>query len=185
MRYKKAVSRENSLDTKTPMFVDLDEDMTPFNGRRNEAAAPPLYLLIMLILPLGVACFICASRFYDYRHHGFDIISGSLIGIFTSWFSFRWYHMPMARGSGWSWGPRSPHRAFAVGVGSSGYVDPYDLRHREEQDDLEMGELHRRAQTRYDSPDDGVPGTSHTGANAPTPSTLNMPENLPPPAESR
>ena len=153
----------NSMDTRRPMLDDPhnhEDVFTPFNGRRNEAAAPPLYLLFCLIVPLGVACFVCATRFYDYRHHGFDIISGSFIGIFTSWFSFRLYHMPVARGSGWSWGPRSAGRAFGVGVGSNGYVSAEDLPQREAQDDLELGFLPRRSPMQTDSTYDPGAGTN-------------------------
>ncbi|KIW13012.1 hypothetical protein PV08_08199 [Exophiala spinifera] len=94
----------------------------PPHPPRNEAAAPPIYLLIIAFVPVGVALFISVSRWFDYRHHGFDIISGSLIGIFTAWFGFRWYHLPIRGGSGWSWGARSRDRAFWLGVGRASYV---------------------------------------------------------------
>ncbi|KAL9055201.1 MAG: hypothetical protein Q9162_003694 [Coniocarpon cinnabarinum] len=122
---------------------DRDARTTPSYGRRNEAAAPPLYLLIMLLVPIGVACYISATRFFDYRHHGFDIISGAVIGAFTAWFSFRLYHMPLSRGSGWAWGPRSPRKAFAIGVGSTGWVSAEDLPARGSED-LEMAVLPHR-----------------------------------------
>lgn len=89
---------------------------------RNEAAAPPIYLLIIAFIPIGVALFVSVSRWFDYRHHGLDILSGSLIGIFTAWFGFRWYHLPIRGGSGWSWGARSRDRAFWLGVGRANYV---------------------------------------------------------------
>lgn len=148
----------NSMEARRPILDERHEEaLIPFNGRRNEAAAPPLYLLFLLIVPIGVALFICASRFYDYRHHGFDIISGSCIGALTSWFSFRVYHMPMARGSGWSWGPRSAERAFGVGVGADGYVSSEDMPQREGQDDLELGTLPSQSQRHTDSPYDPSP----------------------------
>lgn len=89
---------------------------------RNEAAAPPVYLLIIAFVPIGVAFFVSVSRWFDYKHHGFDIISGSLIGIVTAWFGFRWYHLPIRGGSGWSWGARSRDRAFWLGIGRANYV---------------------------------------------------------------
>ena len=90
---------------------------------RNSTAAPPVYLLALaVILPIGTAMFICVSRWFDFRHHGIDILTGAVIGAFTAWFSFRYYHMPIRRGSGWSWGARSRGRAFWVGVGRDGYV---------------------------------------------------------------
>ena len=90
---------------------------------RDEAAAPPTYLLFLAYVPIGVAIYISGSRYFNYQHHGFDILFGDLIGILTAWFAFRWYHLSMTRGSGWSWGPRSRDRAFGIGVGAHGYVD--------------------------------------------------------------
>jgi hypothetical protein len=89
---------------------------------RNQNAAPPVYTLILILVPLGAAVYISSTRFTDFRHHGFDIISGSLLGIVCAWFSFRWYHLPVTRGAGWAWGPRSYERAWGIGVGRGAYV---------------------------------------------------------------
>jgi len=89
---------------------------------RNLAASPPNHLIAIAFVPIAVACYICASRFFDFYHHGFDIISGSLIGIVSSYLAFRWYHLPLARGQGWAWGPRSRDRAFGIGVGVGTYA---------------------------------------------------------------
>lgn len=96
------------------------------------AAAPPNYLLIVAFFPVGVAFYICSTRYVQYWHHGFDIIFGALIGILTAWFSFRWYHLPLSRGQGWAWGARSSNRAWGIGVGTGGYVDREDLLRRRE-----------------------------------------------------
>lgn len=89
---------------------------------RNQAAAPPTILLILAFVPIGTALYISATRWEDCRHHGFDIIFGSLIGFVFAWFGFRWYHLPIRQGAGWSWGARSRERAFYVGVGIPSYV---------------------------------------------------------------
>ncbi|KAF2200051.1 PAP2-domain-containing protein [Delitschia confertaspora ATCC 74209] len=89
---------------------------------RNQAAAPPVYTLLLILVPLCAALYISSTRYTDYRHHGFDIITGALLGIVCAWFSFRWYHLPIARGAGWAWGPRSYERAWGIGVGRGGYV---------------------------------------------------------------
>lgn len=89
---------------------------------RNQAAAPPVHLLIIALVPIGTAIFISGSRWFDYRHHGFDIIIGSLIGIGFAWLGFRWYHLPIQRGAGWSWGARTRDRAFYLGLGIPSYV---------------------------------------------------------------
>lgn len=102
----------------SPMAAPARHALPP----RNESAAPPIYLLILAFIPVGAAFYISTSRWSDYRHHGFDIISGSVIGIFSAWFGFRWYHLPIRSGSGWAWGARSRDRAFWLGVGRANYV---------------------------------------------------------------
>ncbi|OJD37659.1 pap2 domain-containing protein [Diplodia corticola] len=89
---------------------------------RNQAAAPPTWVLVLALVPLGAAIYITASRFFDFRHHGFDLIVGSTIGIVCAWFSFRWYHLPIRQGAGWAWGARSRDRAFFIGLGMGSYV---------------------------------------------------------------
>ena len=115
----------------TPAFRDIhhpkgagstDRTFTEEVAPRNQAAAPPVYLLILAFVPIATAFFISASRWSDYRHHGFDIIAGAFIGLFFAWFAFRWYHLPIRRGAGWSWGPRSRDRAYYTGLGVPSYV---------------------------------------------------------------
>ncbi|CAK3986981.1 acid phosphatase Vanadium-dependent haloperoxidase [Lecanosticta acicola] len=99
-----------------------EDEMDDPLALRNAAAAPPNYLLIPALLPVGVAVYICSTRYHQYYHFGFDLLAGSLIGIVTAYVSFRWYHLPISRGQGWAWGSRSRDRAFWIGVGSAGYV---------------------------------------------------------------
>ncbi|KAI0913081.1 PAP2 superfamily-domain-containing protein [Ustulina deusta] len=89
---------------------------------RNQAATPPLYLIIIMLLPLGTAVFISTSRWYDFQHHGFDILVSFAAGTLFAILSFRYYHLPIGRGAGWAWGPRSKSRAFFAGIGSAGYA---------------------------------------------------------------
>jgi len=103
----------------SPISAYADEYVVPI---RYQNAAPPVYTLILILVPIGSAIYICASRYTDYRHFGFDILFGSLIGITTAWFSFRFYHLPITRGAGWAWGPRSYDRAWGIGVGRGSYV---------------------------------------------------------------
>jgi membrane-associated phospholipid phosphatase len=112
-------------DDHSPATTAANEHASPTTRTfqiQNAAATPPNYLLILVIIPLAVAVYIVSTRFVEYYHFGFDVISGSLIGIFSSWGAFRWYHLPISRGHGWAWGPRSANRAFAIGVGTDGYV---------------------------------------------------------------
>lgn len=88
---------------------------------RRQAAAGPVYLLAITLVPFCVAIFVSTSRWFDYRHHGFDILFGFLIGTITAIYSFRYYHMPIRAGAGWAWAPRSPDRSFWAGVGRIGF----------------------------------------------------------------
>ena len=106
---------------------------------RDEGAAPPAWLLFLVYIPLGVAIYITGTRFFEYYHFGFDLISGAVIGIVSAWFSFRWYNLPLGRSAGWSWGPRSRDRAFAVGVGRRGFVSDDPASQTSKPEDVEMG----------------------------------------------
>lgn len=90
---------------------------------RRQGAAPPTYLLILPLIPISLATYVASTRFSDFRHHGFDILFGSFMGSIISYISFRMYHMPIRRGAGWSWGPRSTSRAWGIGVGIQGYAE--------------------------------------------------------------
>ena len=95
--------------------------------------------------------------------------------------------MPIERGAGWSWGPRSAGRAFGVGVGSNGYVSLDELPQREHQDDLEMGRLPSDSRGRRDSlpyasldaHETGLGGTPRNDAGF-APTTLSVPPRAPP-----
>ncbi|KAI7222252.1 hypothetical protein KC333_g1236 [Hortaea werneckii] len=90
---------------------------------RSTGASAPLFLFVPSLIPIAIAVYICSTRYVEFYHFGFDIISGSVIGIITAWISFRWYHLPLSQGRGWAWGPRGRNRAFLVGVGSDGWID--------------------------------------------------------------
>ena len=94
-------------------------------------ATPPAYILVLPIIPIGVATYIAGTRFSDFRHHGFDILFGSIMGALFAYISFRFYHAPVGRGSGWTWAPRGERRAFFTPTGvTGGYGE------RAESDDL-------------------------------------------------
>ncbi|KAJ9157371.1 Pap2 domain containing protein [Pleurostoma richardsiae] len=92
------------------------------SAARRQAAAPPLYLLAAALCPFFAAIFIASSRWFDFRHHGFDILFGFGIGCVCAVFAFRFYHLPVSQGAGWAWGPRSADKAWWAGVGSFSYA---------------------------------------------------------------
>ncbi|KAH6716431.1 PAP2 superfamily protein [Leptodontidium sp. MPI-SDFR-AT-0119] len=64
---------------------------------RNQAAAPPVYLLVFAVIPRFASIYISSTRFTDFRHHGFDILFGYFLGTVSAIFAFRYYHLPIRR----------------------------------------------------------------------------------------
>lgn len=99
--------------TSTPARTDHQSSLPPDDDhpqrpqKSNRGATPPLYLLLLAVIPTGVALFISASRYADFHHAGIDIFVGSVIGILTACASFRLYHMPIRRARGQPWGSRT------------------------------------------------------------------------------
>ena len=87
---------------------------------------------------MGAAIYVSSTRYSDFRHHGFDIITGAFLGIVSAWIGFRWYHLPISRGGGWAWAPRACDRAFGRGIGLLTYVSN-DAGHDKRPRDLESG----------------------------------------------
>lgn len=124
-------NRHTQNSTTTAYDKGNNEDVAQSSGHnddmisaRNQAAAPPVYLLILTAVPFFTAIYVASTRWSDFRHHGFDILFGFLIGTVSSVFSFRYYHLPINQGAGWSWGPRSRDRSFWAGVGVGNYAGP-------------------------------------------------------------
>ncbi|EKG09777.1 Phosphatidic acid phosphatase type 2/haloperoxidase [Macrophomina phaseolina MS6] len=77
---------------------------------------------IVMVPTLGAAL-VAASRIMDARHHPFDVLSGSLLGILTAWGSYRQYFPPVTetwrKGRAYpirSWGkePEIPPEAYPI-----------------------------------------------------------------------
>ncbi|KAL2011696.1 hypothetical protein VTN00DRAFT_4414 [Thermoascus crustaceus] len=109
-------SSSNGKDTSSSSRISI----------RDQGAAPPVYLLLIAIIPLGTAAFISASRWFDHRHHGFDIFFGSAMGVVFAWIGFRLYQLPVRRGAGWSWRSRSRNHAFFRAIEFPDYDYDYD-----------------------------------------------------------
>lgn len=107
---------------------------------RNQAASPPIYLFAICFLPTAASLYIAASRYPDFKHAGFDIMSGYLIGLVNAFWAFRYYHLPIARGAGWSWGPRSASRSWWAGVGVGSYVGDEEGDRKRRDEEAQMGE---------------------------------------------
>jgi membrane-associated phospholipid phosphatase len=116
--------RVSQQQTNQGHLPEYNQMLQPENiiAARTQAAAPPLYLTILILIPLFTAVFICASRWFDFQHHGFDILLSFAFGTTVAIIAFNYYHLPIGRGGGWAWGPRSKSRAFWAGVGSASYA---------------------------------------------------------------
>ena len=115
---------DESDESKNGVVSSVKETLVPL---RKQAAAPPAYLFALPILCISISTYVASTRFSDFRHHGFDILFGSSMGTVFSYISFRMYHLPVRRGAGWSWGPRSVSRAWGIGVGTHGYTSGNEL----------------------------------------------------------
>ncbi|PKS07871.1 hypothetical protein jhhlp_006479 [Lomentospora prolificans] len=153
----RVAQNHNAGDTVEYGFIETTKESRPHSfgpsnpqkavmAVRRQAAAPPIYLLVLALLPFFGSIFIASSRWFDFRHHGFDIIFGYLIGTVVSIFSFRYYHLPISTGAGWAWAPRSPDRAFWAGVGCYSYAthDSASSRPVDEEEGIEMQGTRRR-----------------------------------------
>ena len=85
-------------------------------------AAAPTWTILLVSIPLAGAIYIGTSRYFDFYHDGYDILSGTAIGLVSAWIGFRWYHAPLGSSAGWASSMRSGERAFGIGVGTLGYV---------------------------------------------------------------
>lgn len=47
---------------------------------RRQNAAPPLYLVALILIPLAVAIYIATTRYQDGKHRGFDVVFSAIIG---------------------------------------------------------------------------------------------------------
>jgi hypothetical protein len=72
--------------------VGVREAFLPTNSRQpsseEAATAPPIFLLILPYLSLGLAIFIAGTRYFDFRNHGFDVLAGAFFGTASASFSY-------------------------------------------------------------------------------------------------
>ncbi|KAK0616866.1 PAP2 superfamily-domain-containing protein [Immersiella caudata] len=107
------LDRNHDLPAPQP---STDIPPTPsLSGSHSSPSAQPLYLLLIALVPFFTAIFIGGSRWFDYRHHGIDILSGLLIGAATAIFSFFYFHAPISSGRGRAWAPRKGKGFWGVG----------------------------------------------------------------------
>lgn len=67
----------------------------------------------IVMVPTLAAALVAGSRIMDARHHPFDVLSGSLMGILVAWGSYRQYFPPVSET--WRKGRAYPIRAWGRG----------------------------------------------------------------------
>ena len=66
----------------------------------------------IVLIPTLAAALIAVSRIMDARHHPFDVISGSLLGIIVAWAAYRQYFPPITES--WRKGRAYPIRTWGT-----------------------------------------------------------------------
>lgn len=64
-----------------------------------------IWKIVLITIPLLAASLIAISRIMDQRHHAFDVLFGSFLGVFVAWISYRQYFPAIRHGSA-AHGPR-------------------------------------------------------------------------------
>lgn len=67
---------------------------------------------IIVMIPTLGAALIAVSRIMDARHHPFDVITGSLLGVAMAWASYRQYFPPLSEP--WKKGRAYPIRSWGI-----------------------------------------------------------------------
>lgn len=97
-----------------------------------------VWKLIIILVPVLGATLIAVSRIVDHRHHPFDVVTGSMLGVFVAWISYRQYFPsifePWKKGRAYpirSWGtkPTGP----PVRLLAQSYDDTERLRNPDEE----------------------------------------------------
>ncbi|KAI9713719.1 MAG: hypothetical protein M1812_006557 [Candelaria pacifica] len=71
-----------------------------------------VWKFVVILLPFIGACLVADSRIMDARHHPFDVITGSLLGLLGAWISYRQYFPPLSEP--WRKGRAYPIRSWGT-----------------------------------------------------------------------
>lgn len=77
---------------------------------------------VIVMIPCLAATLIAVSRIMDARHHPFDVITGSMLGVLTAYLSYRQYFPPVSES--WRKGRAYPIRTWATDPVVPGKVAP-------------------------------------------------------------
>jgi hypothetical protein len=80
--------RSNSYTSSRPVITGAEtsqERGTPL------PKFPIMGAILICGVPVMLAMYIATTRFSDFRHHGTDILCGSILGILSAFLGWRWY----------------------------------------------------------------------------------------------
>lgn len=115
---------------------------------------------IIVMIPTLGAGLIAVSRIMDARHHPFDVITGSLLGVAMAWASYRQYFPPLSE-------PWKKGRAYPIRSWGTEPTRHVPLAPNEDEDDavplrnVDEEQLHDRRSPRMMDPD---PSAAHPAA---------------------
>jgi diacylglycerol diphosphate phosphatase/phosphatidate phosphatase len=113
---------------------------------------------IVLVPTIGAAL-IADTRIMDARHHPFDVISGSLLGIATAWASYRQYFGPVME----SW---RKGRAYAIRTWGRAPIHPNDRQEPVYDNSVEPLRALDNHPTSVPADEEAIPSSyQHPGAN--------------------
>ena len=100
------------MGTTQPIDWKKSDSALELAAYRERRSASPVWLVVIVLVPCAVALYVCSSRYSDFHHAGFDIISGSAIGILFAWGCFRNYHLSIGLQLGSTWAARGDENVF-------------------------------------------------------------------------
>ncbi|EIW51708.1 acid phosphatase/Vanadium-dependent haloperoxidase [Trametes versicolor FP-101664 SS1] len=100
----------------------------------------------LALAPLAGAAMVAISRTMDYRHHWQDVLTGSLLGLVTAYFSYRQFYPPL-----WS---EISHKPYSPRIKRGSHLLPTHTRDPSEAEVLaeiapNRGDIRPRAERRY------------------------------------
>ncbi|OJT11152.1 Phosphatidate phosphatase PPAPDC1B [Trametes pubescens] len=100
----------------------------------------------LALAPLAGAAMVAISRTMDYRHHWQDVLTGSLLGLVTAYFSYRQFYPPL-------WSDMS-HKPYSPRIKRGSHLLPTHTRDPSEAEVLaeiapNRGDIRPRPERRY------------------------------------
>ena len=120
---------------------------------------------LLVMVPILAATLVAVSRIMDARHHPFDVITGSLLGVACAIVSYHQYFPPLSEA--WRKGRAYPIRTWGteppqpIDVKFAAYNESTTALRNPEADRLEPSDVHERSLSPLNRPTHGAMGYGH------------------------